>query len=117
MYEDIACSILGPRAHPRRARAGSANGAPDPGRQRPQMLDQLWRLAHLEVDAEHRDAHCQPSEIVVARPVTAGARVDRLDRAPVGGDAARDLLRGRVQGDQRLEAVWRPRDALLDVRG
>ena len=71
----------------------------------------------LEVDAEHRDAQRQPSEVVVAGPVLAGVRVDRLDRAPVGRDAARDLLRGGVQRDSRLESVRRPGDALLDERG
>ena len=32
-----------------------SNSAPEPRRQRAQMLDQLRRLAHLEVDAQHRD--------------------------------------------------------------
>ncbi len=35
-------------------------GALEPFGQRPQMVDQLERLVHLEVDAEHRDAHSHP---------------------------------------------------------
>src|SRR5919202_2549136 len=81
------------------------------------MLDELGRLVHLEVDPEHRDPQRQPSEVVVARPVLASLRVDRLDRAPVGRDSPRDLLGGGVQPDHRLEAVRRPGDALLHVGG
>ena len=90
-------------------RRGSASGAREAGSQGPEMLDQLGRLVHLEVDAEHRDAPGEPSEVIVAGPVGAGVRVDRLDRSPVGRDAARELLRGDVQGDDRLESVRRAR--------
>src|SRR5215211_4322030 len=81
------------------------------------MLDELGRLVHVEVDAEHRDAQSQPSEVVVAGPVLAGVLVYRLDCAPVGRDASRDLVRGSVQCQPRLEASGRSSDALLDVRG
>jgi hypothetical protein len=87
------------------------------------MLDQLGRLVHLEVDFEVHDAQRQPSEVVVVvvvvvvGPVLAGVRVYRLDRAPVARYAAGDVLRGGVQRDQRLESVWRPGNALLDLRG
>ena len=79
------------------------------------MLDKLRRLVHLEVDAEHRDSQCEPAEIVIARPVLAPVRAPRLDRAPVGGDAAADLPRGGVKSDSCLEPVGRPADALFNV--
>jgi hypothetical protein len=46
------------------ARRLPAAGALEPLGQRPQMLDQLGRLVHLEVDTEHRDAQRQPPEVV-----------------------------------------------------
>ena len=72
----------------------SYEAALEPLGQCPQMLDQLRRLVHLEVDTEHRDAQRQPPEVVVAGAVLAGVRVDRLDSAPVSGHTARDLFRG-----------------------
>src|SRR5437660_848525 len=98
-----------PRARPR------PGGAGELVRQRAQLLDELGRLAYVEVDPQHRDAHGEPAEVVVACPQLARALVERLDRAPAGRYAARDLVRGRVQRDERLVPVRRGGDALLDV--
>ena len=58
--------------------------ADEPHGQRPQRLGQLGRLVQLEVDAQHRHAHRQPLEVVVAAAVLAGVLVERLDRPPAG---------------------------------
>jgi hypothetical protein len=60
---------------------GPSGGSPEPVCQCSQALAQLGRLLDLEVDVEHRDADRQPTQVVVAGPVPAGALVDWLDRA------------------------------------
>jgi hypothetical protein len=56
------------------------------------VLDQLGRLVHLEVDAKHCVAQCQPAQVIVAGDDLAGVRIDRLERAGVGRDAMRYLI-------------------------
>ena len=71
----------------------------------------------LEVDAEHRDPQREPTEVVVAGSKLAAARVSFLDRPPVRGDAAGDLVGGSVERDSGLVAVRRPSEAPLHVGG
>src|SRR5918994_1730354 len=87
-----------------------------PPSERPHVLGELGRLVQLEVDAEHRNPHGEPAEVVVAGPVLAAVRVDRLDRAPMRGHPPRDLVGGGVHGEARLEAVRRLGDALPHIR-
>src|SRR6478672_8239694 len=77
-----------------------------------QVLGQLGWLVDLEVGREHRDAHRQPAQVVVAGAQLAAVVVDRRDRAP----RRVDVRGGRVDGDPRLVAVGHPADALLHVR-
>src|SRR5918995_270241 len=69
-----------------------------PPSERPHVLGELGRLVQLEVDAEHRNPHGEPAEVVVAGPVLAAVRVDRLDRAPMRGHPPRDLVGGGGDG-------------------
>ena len=69
--------------------------ATKPVGERSYVLGQLRRLVDVEVDAEHRDPEREPGEVVVAGPVLAAAGVDRLDRPPVEGNAARRSPRPR----------------------
>src|SRR5688572_7212122 len=71
---------------------------------------------HLEVDTEDRDSPREPTEVVVTRSELAGGCVLRLDRPPVRGDMAGEMLGRGVKRDSGLVARRRPGDALLDIR-
>src|SRR5689334_459535 len=91
-----------------KAEASDAEGCSlEAVRQCPHLLRELRWLMHREVDAQHGDPQRQPGDVVVARPVLAAVRVDRLDRSPVGWDPPGDLLSRRTESDARLEAVGR----------
>ena len=85
--------------------------------ERQQVLRELRRFVERAVDAEHRDPHRQPRELIVTRPELAAVRVDRGDRAPVGRDAARRSPRPRRGPSRALRSGSVRRDALLDVDG
>src|ERR687898_710370 len=73
-----------------------------------QPPSELGRLVQLEVDAEHRNPHGEPAEVVVAGPVLAAVRVDRLDSAPMRGHPPRDLVGGGGDGGARPQAGGGP---------
>src|SRR5690242_3745475 len=62
--------------------AGLAHRRAEAKNKHPHVLDQLRRVLDHEDDTQHRDAHRQPAEMVVAGRQPTASGIDRLDRSP-----------------------------------
>ena len=92
------------------------NRAPEAVGEPPDLLDELRRLDHLEVDPDHRDVDRQAAEPVGSGVQQARVVVDRLERPDRLRHAGGEGLRGAVQDHLRLPAVARGRGASRDER-